>query len=230
MFGLSMFGTLFLGAVLAAFLTLATVRGDAERGLLQPLVVRPIGRSTLLVGRFAAAALVCAVYVVLVYAGALLITWQIGDWTPDRVVGPAVAAGGRDRRDRSVLAPRLGLPLGHGQRHRGLHGLRRRAGRRPARPDRRGARLGDAHGRRRGRLVGASVRGALPGRPRRDHRRHERVHGGRAVARAVRRRPGRGGPALALDARIRRSCRRRRPRRPSPGRISERGPRKATVP
>ena len=56
MFGLSMFGTLFLGAVLAAFLTLSTVRGDAERGLLQPLVVRPIGRSTLLAGRFAAAA------------------------------------------------------------------------------------------------------------------------------------------------------------------------------
>jgi len=89
MFGLSMFGTLFLGAVLAAFLTLGTVRGDAERGLLQPLVVRPIGRSTLLVGRFAAAALVCSVYVVLVYLGTLLITWQIGDWLPDRIVGPA---------------------------------------------------------------------------------------------------------------------------------------------
>jgi ABC-type transport system involved in multi-copper enzyme maturation permease subunit len=89
MFGLSMFGTLFLGAVLAAFLTLGTVRGDAERGLLQPLVVRPIGRSTLLVGRFAAAALVCGVYVVLVYVGTLLITWQIGDWLPDRIVGPA---------------------------------------------------------------------------------------------------------------------------------------------
>jgi len=90
MFGLSMFGTLFLGAVLAAFLTLGTVRGDAERGLLQPLVVRPIGRSTLLVGRFAAAALVCGLYVVLVHAAALLITWQIGGWIPDRIVGPAV--------------------------------------------------------------------------------------------------------------------------------------------
>jgi Cu-processing system permease protein len=90
MFGLSMFGTLFLGAVLAAFLTLSTVRGDAERGLLQPLVVRPIGRSTLLAGRFAAAALVCGAYVILVYAGALVIAWQIGDWTPDRIVEPAV--------------------------------------------------------------------------------------------------------------------------------------------
>jgi ABC-type transport system involved in multi-copper enzyme maturation permease subunit len=90
MFGLSMFATLFLGAVLAAFLTLATVRGDAERGLLQPLVVRPIGRSTLLVGRFVAAAAVCGAYVVLVYSALLLITRQIGDWTPDRIAAPAL--------------------------------------------------------------------------------------------------------------------------------------------
>ena len=39
--GLAMFVTLFLGTVLAVFLTLSAVRGDAERGLLQPLVVRP---------------------------------------------------------------------------------------------------------------------------------------------------------------------------------------------
>ena len=38
-FGLAMFATLFLGVVLAVFLTLGAVRGDAERGLLQPLVV-----------------------------------------------------------------------------------------------------------------------------------------------------------------------------------------------
>ena len=42
MFGLAMFSTLFLGVVLAVFLTLGAVRGDAERGLLQPLVVRPV--------------------------------------------------------------------------------------------------------------------------------------------------------------------------------------------
>ena len=40
--GLSMFATLFLGAILAVFLTLGAVRGDAERGLLQPLIVRPL--------------------------------------------------------------------------------------------------------------------------------------------------------------------------------------------
>ena len=36
-FGLAMFAILFLGAVLAVFLTLGVVRGDAETGLLQPL-------------------------------------------------------------------------------------------------------------------------------------------------------------------------------------------------
>ena len=42
--GLSMFATLFLGAILAVFLTLNAVRGDAERGLLQPMIVRPLPR------------------------------------------------------------------------------------------------------------------------------------------------------------------------------------------
>ena len=37
LFGLSIFAVLFLGTVLAIFLTHAVVRGDAERGLLQPL-------------------------------------------------------------------------------------------------------------------------------------------------------------------------------------------------
>ena len=66
-FGLAMFATLFLGVVLAVFLTLGTVRGDAERGLLQPLVVRPIGRSTLLLARWLGAVAVCTPYVVAVY-------------------------------------------------------------------------------------------------------------------------------------------------------------------
>ena len=89
--GLSMFTTLFLGAVLAAFLTLSAVRGDAERGLLQPLVVRPVGRSALLLGRFAAAALVCSIYVLAVYAFTLVITAGAGGWWPDSIVGPGLA-------------------------------------------------------------------------------------------------------------------------------------------
>jgi Cu-processing system permease protein len=82
--GLSMFTILFLGAVLAVFLTLGAVRGDAERGLLQPLVVRPVGRTSLLVGRFAGAAAVCALYVAAVYGVAVVITGIAGDWWPDR--------------------------------------------------------------------------------------------------------------------------------------------------
>ena len=93
--GLSMFTTLFLGAVLAAFLTLNGVRGDADRGLLQPLVVRPVGRTTVLAGRFAAAGSVCVGYVLAMYGFAVLITGLTGDWWPDEWVGPALglAAG-----------------------------------------------------------------------------------------------------------------------------------------
>jgi Cu-processing system permease protein len=88
--GLAMFTTLFLGAVLAAFLTLGAVRGDAERGLLQPLVVRPVGRTSLLLGRFAGAAVVCALYVAAVYLASLLITGLMGDWWPDSVLAPGL--------------------------------------------------------------------------------------------------------------------------------------------
>jgi len=90
-FGLAMFGTLFLGAVLAVFLTHSAVRGDTERGILQPLVVRPLGRTELLAGRFAAAAAVCAAYVLTAFVVALLLTRVAGDWWPDRVVTPALA-------------------------------------------------------------------------------------------------------------------------------------------
>ena len=95
LFGLSMFGTLFLGAVLAAFLTLGVVRGDAERGLLQPLVVRPVGRGALLSGRLLGAAAVCVPYVLAVYTGCALITRAAGGWWPDQFVVPGaqLAAG-----------------------------------------------------------------------------------------------------------------------------------------
>jgi Cu-processing system permease protein len=88
--GLAMFGTLFLGVVLAVFLTLGAVRGDAERGLLQPLIVRPLGRRQYLAGRFLAAATVAAAYVLIVYAGAVVVTGVIGDWWPTQPVGAGV--------------------------------------------------------------------------------------------------------------------------------------------
>jgi ABC-type transport system involved in multi-copper enzyme maturation permease subunit len=93
-FGMAMFATLFLGIVLVIFRTLSTVRGDAERGLLQPLVVRPLGRATLLLARWGGATAISSLYVLVVYFAALLITKSAGGWTPDHVVGPALALAG----------------------------------------------------------------------------------------------------------------------------------------
>ena len=90
LFGLSMFAVLFLATVLAIFFTHGVVRGDAERGLLQPLVVRPVGRTAVLAGRFAAGAVSCGLYVAVVYTAALLITNAVTGWWPDRIVQPGL--------------------------------------------------------------------------------------------------------------------------------------------
>ena len=92
-FGLSIDYEVFL--ISAIFLTLGVVRGDAERGLLQPLIVRPIGRVTLLFARWLGAVAVCAPYVGGVYVATMLITGLTGHWWPDHVVVPGVelAAG-----------------------------------------------------------------------------------------------------------------------------------------
>ena len=92
--GLGVFASLFLATVLAVFLTLGAVRGDAERGLLQPLVVRPLGRREFLLGRFVGAVAVCVAYVVVLYALVVLIVHQAGGSWPDYVIGPGVALAG----------------------------------------------------------------------------------------------------------------------------------------
>jgi Cu-processing system permease protein len=93
--GLAMFATLFLSTVVAVFLTFNVLRGDAEQGLLQPMVVRPPGRIVFLAARFVAAAAVAAVYAAAVYAAAVVITGLAGGWWPDQAVLPGVelAAG-----------------------------------------------------------------------------------------------------------------------------------------
>ena len=91
MLGLAMFATLFLGVVLAVFLTLGAVRGDAERGLLQPLIVRPVSRWELLASRLLAAGSVSGAYTVAVFLTAMLITGLIGGWWPDRIVTPSLS-------------------------------------------------------------------------------------------------------------------------------------------
>jgi Cu-processing system permease protein len=89
--GLSMFVTLFLGTVLAVFLTMATVRGDAEQGIVQQLVVRPIGRSVLLTGRFLGAGALCASYVVFLYSCSVVITGLFGGWWPTDFLVPGLS-------------------------------------------------------------------------------------------------------------------------------------------
>jgi ABC-type transport system involved in multi-copper enzyme maturation permease subunit len=89
--GLAMFATLFLGAVIAVFLTFSAIRGDAEQGLLQPVVVRPPGRTAFLAARYSATCLICAAYVAVVYGAAVVITGRIGGWWPDNVVLPGLA-------------------------------------------------------------------------------------------------------------------------------------------
>ena len=190
-----MFATLFLGAVLAVFLTLGVVRGDAESGLLQPIVVRPIGRTTMLVARFAGAAAAL---------GRLRdrrLPRRLRDHRGDRrlVAGPPARAGARPGPGggdhRRALAARLDRALGDRPGHRRLHGLRRRAHRRPAGPDRQRDRLRLAAHDRPGRELGAAVRGPLRRRPARADLRHLRPDRGGPPARPVRRlgrRPGRG--------------------------------------
>jgi len=83
--GLAMFATLFLGAIISTFLTLGVIRGDAESGLLQPIAVRPISRTTILVARFAGAGLVSVVYAIAVFLLTVVITKVTGDFSPDRL-------------------------------------------------------------------------------------------------------------------------------------------------
>jgi Cu-processing system permease protein len=92
--GLALFATMFLGVVLAIFLTLGAVRGDAERGLLQPLVVRPVGRTTFLFARFLGAIAVTVPYVVAVDLIAVVITGLTMHWWPDRIVTPPLEIAG----------------------------------------------------------------------------------------------------------------------------------------
>jgi ABC-2 type transport system permease protein len=89
--GLGMFMTLFLASSLGIFLTFSTIRGDAEQGVLQPLVVRPVARWGVVVGRFVGASVVCASYAAFLYLATVLITRIIGSWSPSPLLLPGIA-------------------------------------------------------------------------------------------------------------------------------------------
>lgn len=87
--GLAVFATYFFGVSLAIFLTISTVRGDAEQGVLQSLIVRPLARWQFLLGRLLAAVAVAVVYVAIVFTASIAITSATLDWAPQH----ALAAG-----------------------------------------------------------------------------------------------------------------------------------------
>lgn len=92
--GLSLFAVHFLGAVTATFLVLGAVRGDAESGVLQPVLVRPLARGTYLLGRFAAGALVTGSYVTLMSGACMVASGLITGWWADEPVLAALRMAG----------------------------------------------------------------------------------------------------------------------------------------
>lgn len=86
MFGLSMFATWFLSAVAATFMAAGGIRGEAERGILQHVLVRPVARHTVLVARLAAAGLLAVAFLAVVLACCALATRVITGWQPGNLV------------------------------------------------------------------------------------------------------------------------------------------------
>jgi len=82
LFGLAMFATWFLSAVAATFLAAGGIRGEAERGVLQHVLVRPVARHTVLVARLAAAALLAVAFMGVVLACCALATRIVTGWAP----------------------------------------------------------------------------------------------------------------------------------------------------
>jgi len=93
--GLASFGTLFLGSVLAVFLAAGAVKGDVDRGLVQPLVVRPVGRGVYLAGRALAAMTVSGGFVLVVSGAATITTRALFSSLPPKawtVIPPLIVA------------------------------------------------------------------------------------------------------------------------------------------
>ena len=162
-----MFATLFLGTVLAVFLTLGAVRGDAERGLLQPLLVRPVRAARCCSAAGSAPPPSARAYVVVVFARRRSSPDALGGWWPDRML---VARCSRSRWRVAIIAALslagsvLLAATANGIAIFMLFGAGLTAG--LLGQIARGARLQHAARRRERRELGAALRGALPGRAR----------------------------------------------------------------
>ena len=93
MFGLSMFATWFLSAVAATFMAAGGIRGEAERGVLQHVLVRPVARHTVLLARLAAAALLAVLFLFVVVACCALATRLITGWQPGNLLQALLLLG-----------------------------------------------------------------------------------------------------------------------------------------
>lgn len=84
--GIGVFATFSLASVLAVFTTMNTVRGEAEQGLLQPLIVRPVDRSAVVSGRVLAATLAGGAYCAIVIAVTSALTSAAGGAPPGNLL------------------------------------------------------------------------------------------------------------------------------------------------
>jgi Cu-processing system permease protein len=89
--GTAAFSTLLLGAIVAVFLTHSAVRGDAERGLLQPVLVRPVQRWSAVAGRATAGVVIAASYAFALWLVSVGLLRVVGGWAPERWLAPGAA-------------------------------------------------------------------------------------------------------------------------------------------
>ncbi|MBJ7470484.1 MAG: ABC transporter permease [Solirubrobacteraceae bacterium] len=89
--GIGVFATFSLASVLAVFTTMNTVKGEAEQGLLQPLLVRPVDRSAVVSGRVLAATVAGGIYCAIVITAVSVLTSSAGGSPPGNL--PQVVLG-----------------------------------------------------------------------------------------------------------------------------------------
>ncbi len=86
--GTAAFVALLLGAIVAVFLGQSAVRGDAQSGMLQPVLARPVHRGAVVAGRLLAAAGVAAATTALIWASAVVVVGLAGGYWPRAWVVP----------------------------------------------------------------------------------------------------------------------------------------------